>query len=813
MLHDLRTAVRSILKDRWLSAAAVFALALGIGVNATVFTLVNAVLIRGLPFHDSASLYVLGIHRTTNTGPVRAGSVSIQELEDWRSQARSFAGMAGFSQYAVNISDDRAMPEQQTAARVSENLFRLLGQQPLLGRDFGPADGLKDAERVVILGNTLWKNRYAADPNVLGKAIRINGEPAVIVGVMPPGIKFPTRAELWTQVIPNAENLNRTRREYSVVGRVRPGVDHGEAGTELSGIATRLAAEYPDTNKDVTAVMQTFNERFNGGEIRVVFLALQGAVAFVLLIACANVANLQLSRAIHRAREVAVRVALGATRWRVVRQLLVESVLLGCLGGLLGLLIAVAGVRMFDAAVADVGKPYWIVFTMDYVVFGFLAAICVLTGILFGIVPAMQISKTNVNELLKEGGRGTAGSGRTRWLSGTMVVVELALTLVLLVGAGLMVRSFMKLYTADLGMPTEHLMTMRMILPETKYPTPEARMAFFDQVSPRVQSLAGVEAVAITTSVPGFGAGRRRMEIDGRPPVTRWQDYPDVAATVVSSDFFRATGIPLLRGRSLTEKDGAPGAEVVVVDERFVASHFSGDDPIGRRIRFPNAPSAKGQPEPVWRTIVGISRTVADLPEPGSTRPSGAVYIPHRQEPPAGAGLIVRSRLDPAAVMNAVRREVQRVDPDQPVFTVQTIDQMMAQATWPYRIFGSLFAIFALIALVLSAVGLYAVMAYSVTQRTPEIGVRMALGADRRRVSWLVMRRGLAQLTIGLALGLAGAYALSRVLTELLVSGVTPQDPVTFAAITVLLSGVAIAACLIPAYRATRVDPLAALRE
>ena len=813
MIHDLRTAVRSILKDRWLSIAAVFALALGIGVNATVFTLVNAVLIRGLPFQDSGSLYVLGAHRTTATGPVRPGPVSYQELLDWRSQARSFVDMAAFSQYPVNIADDRAMPEEQTSARVSENLFRLLGQQPLLGRDFSPTDGQKDAQRVVILGNTLWRNRYGGDPGVLGKAIRLNGEPAVIVGVMPPGIKFPTRAELWTQVIPVPENLNRNRREYSIVGRVRPGTSRAEAQTELAGIAGRLAAEYPDTNKELTGVMQTFNERFNGGEIRILFLALQGAVGFVLLIACANVANLQLSRSIQRAREVAVRVALGATRWRVVRQLLVESVLLGAIGGAFGLLLAMAGVRMFDAAVADVGKPYWIEFRMDFVVFAFLAAICVVTGILFGIVPALQISKSNVNDLLKEGGRGNAGSRRTRWLSGTMVVVELALTLVLLVGAGLMVRSFMKIYTADFGIPTDHLMTMRMQLPATKYPTPEARMAFYDRLSPRLDAIAGVEAVAITTSVPGFGAGRRRMEVEGRPAVSKWEDHPEIASTIVSSGFFRTTGIAILRGRALTSDDGSPGSEVLVVDDRFVATYFPGEDPIGRRVRFPNPPGTTGRPQPVWRTIVGISRTIDDLPEPGGTRPAGSVYIPYRQEPPSGGGLLVRSRLDPAAVMNVVRREVQQVDADQPVFTVQTIDQMMTRATWPYRVFGSLFAIFALIALVLSAVGLYAVMAYSVTQRTPEIGVRMALGADRRRVSWLVLRRGLVQLAIGLSIGLAAAYALSQVLEELLVNGVTPHDRITFASITVLLSAIAIAACLIPALRASRIDPLVALRE
>ena len=812
MLQDLRTAIRAILKDRWLSAAAVFALALGIGVNATVFTLVNAVLIRGLPFQDSASLYVLGTQRLPVDGSPNLGSVSYQEVLDWRSQARSFVDMAAFTQMSANIADDRAMPEQQNAARVSENLFRLLGQQPLLGRDFMASDGQKGAERVVILGNGVWKNRYAADPNILGKGIRINGEPATIIGVMPPGMKFPTRAELWTQIIPAAESP-RNRREYAVAGRLRPGVSLAQAQTELSGIAARLAAEYPDTNKDVGAAMQTFNERYNGGPIRTVFLALQGAVGFVLLIACANVANLQLSRSIHRAREIAVRVALGATRWRIVRQLLVESVLLGFLGGALGLLIAVGGVRLFDAAVADVGKPYWIVFTMDYVVFGFLGTVCVLTGILFGTLPALQVSKTNVNELLKEGGRGNAGSRRAGWLSGTMVVVELALTLVLLVGAGLMVRSFITLYTVDLGMATEQLMTMRMALPSTKYPNAEKRMAFYDQLTPKLASIPGAEAVAVTTGVPGFGGGSRRIEIEGRSVPSKWEDRPEVAATVVSPEFFRATGVEVVRGRPFAETDGAPGSEVLVVDQRFAAEHFPGEDPIGRRVKFPIREPSPKDPAPVWRTVVGISRTVEDLPNPGQTRLAGSLYIPYRQDPPAGAVLLVRSRLDPTAMMNAVRREVQLIDPDQPVFTVQTLDQMLAQTTWPYRVFGSLFAIFALIALVLSAVGLYAVMAYSVTQRTNEIGVRMALGADRRRVSWLVMRRGLLQLSIGLTLGIGGALALSSVLTDLLAASVRPRDPLTFVSITVLLSVVAVAACLIPARRASRVDPLVALRE
>lgn len=811
MLHDLRAAFRVILKDRWFSAAAILALGLGIGANATVFTLVNAVLIRGLPFPDSGSLYVLGTQQLQAGGQSRSGNVSYQEWQDWKAQSRAFADMGGFTQVSMNVADASQMPEQQRGARLTSNMFRLLGQQPLLGRDFAEDDGRAESPLVVILGHTLWKNRYHSDPNVLGTPIRINGEPATVIGVMPPGIKFPTNAELWTQVVPVAESGKRNIRGLAIAGRVRPGVSRAEAQAELRDIGARLAAEHPDTNKDIGVRLETFNERFNGGEIRTVFLALMGAVGFVLLVACANVANLQLSRGIHRAREMAVRVALGATRWRVVRLLLVESVLLGCLGGLLGLLLAAGGVRLFDAAVADVGKPYWIAFTIDYVVLSYVAAICVVTGILFGLAPALQVSRTNVNDLLKEGGRGQAGGRRARWMSGTMVVIELALTIVLLVGAGLMVRSFMQLYNADLGIPTEHLMTMRLILPSAKYKTPETRIAFYDRLAPRLSSIAGAESVAVATFIPGFGSQQRRMEIDLRPVPSRWEDRPEVSTVIVSPTYFETTGIDILRGRALTDKDGTAGSEAMIVNERFAAEHFAGEDPLGRRIRFPGQTAPASLP-PVWHTIVGISRTVGLTPDNSQT-PASFAYLPHRFDPPSGALLLVRSRLDPGAIMNAARREVQAVDPDQPVFTVQTMEQIQAQATWPYRVFGTLFAIFALIALVLSAVGLYAVMAYSVTQRTQEIGVRMALGAGTRRVMWLVLRRGLVQLTIGLALGLAGALALSQVLTSLLVVGVPARDPVTFAVITTLLAAVAVAACLIPARRATRVDPLVALRD
>ena len=813
MLRDLRYALHLIAKDRWYSVVAIVALALGIGVNATVFTLVNAVLIRGLPYKDSGRLYMLSSQRLQGG---RSG-VSPLDLQDWKAQAKSFTAIGAFTGAGGNIADDRAAPQQVRAQRLTPNVFSLLGQQPLFGRDFAPGDDAPGAERVVLLGYSVWKNRYGDDRSIVGKTLRIDGKPATIIGVMPEGMMFPSNAEIWMPLVPVPED-KRTSRYLNVFGRLRDDSSRKQAQTEMNGIAARLAAAYPDTNKDYAAVtVETFSERFNGGNIRTVMLAMMGAVSFVLLIACANVANLLLSRSVHRSREIAVRIALGATRWRVVRQLLVESICLGVMGGVLGLGLAAIGVRLFDRAVTDSGKPYWVIFTMDYTVFGFLAVICVLTGVIFGLAPALQVTKTNVNEVLKEGGRGNAGGVRARWLTGTMVVLELALTLVLLVGAGLMIRSFLKLYTIDTGIKTENLLSIGLGLSGTKYPNADARRAFYDNFAPRLASIPGAQAVAFSTSVPPFGAGRRGLELEAGPVRKPDEQAVQVSTVIVSPAFFDAVGVQLRRGRVFHETDGNPGSETVIINERLAAEFFKGQDPIGRRLRFVQPPPAQGQtppatppPVPVWRTIVGISPTIRHANQQDA-EPTNVVYIPLRQEPTGFTNLLVRTSLPPGSLMSAVREQMRSVDPDQPVQNVQTMAQLLDRQMWPYRVFGTLFAVFAVIALVMSAVGLYAVMAYSVTQRKTEIGVRMALGANAANVRWLILRRGLVQMGIGLTLGLAAAYGLSRVLRTLLVQ-VTPTDPLTFAVITVILTVVAISACLIPARRASRVDPLVALR-
>ena len=812
MIRDLRFALHLIAKDRWYSAVAIIALSLGIGVNATVFTLVNAVLIRGLPYKDAHQLFMVSTTRKDNPRP---GGVSLLDFREWQAQSKSFSALAAGANGGSNLSGDGVAPQQAAGAAMTWNAFSLLGEPPMLGRDFQPSDEQPGAERVVLIGNKLWKSRYAEDRNVIGRTVKIDGTAATIIGVMRDGMEFPNNNEFWTPINPTADQQKRSVRFLQAFGRLRPEISREAATTEMNGISARLTAAFPETNADLTGVaIQTFNERMNGPQIRIVFLSLLGAVGFVLLIACANVANLLLSRSVHRSREIAVRIALGATRWRIIRQLLVENVCLGVISGVLGLGLAVIGVRLFDNATAATGKPYWMVFSMDYMVFAYLLAISVLTGLLFGLAPALQVTKTNVNEVLKEGGRGNAGGRRAQWLTGTMVVVELSLTLVLLVGAGLMMRSFFKFYSLDPGIETANLMNMRISLPDTKYKTPDDRRSFYDRLEQKLAAVPGLKASTLSTAVPMFGSQRRGLELEGAPPRKPEEQAPTVATVVATPAFFDTVGVQLLRGRVFNATDGNPGSENVIINDKLAAEFFKGEDPIGRRIRFAQGQARPGTPPPpvpVWRTIVGISPTIRHT-QAQENASQAAVYVPLRQEPTGFVNLMVSSQLPPGSVMNAVRTQVQDLDPDQPVFRIQTYDDMMRQQTWPYRVFGSLFTIFAVIALVMSAVGLYSVMAYSVTQRKAELGVRMALGANAGNVLWLVFRRGLWQMGLGLGLGLAAAFGVSRVLQSLLVNDVSATDPVTFAAITALLTVVATAACLIPARRATRVDPLVALR-
>jgi len=807
LLQDLRFAARLLVKDRWFTAVAVVALALGIGVNATVFTFVNAVLIRGLPFNDPDRIMSIAgrnMARGTDMG------VSYLDFEDLRQAQKSFSGLAAFNGSTMNVSDEGRVPERYQGPYISANAFGLIGQRPLLGRDFLPEDDKAGAPAVAILGNSIWKLRYGADPAILGRTIRINDVPTTVVGVMPEGMKFPFGADLWLPLsqMPNLTTQKRSQHfALQLFGRLADGATEKGAQAELSGIAARLAHDFPDTNKDVGVTVMDFNERTNGGPIKLIFLSLMGAVAFVLLIACANVANLLLARSAQRVREVGVRVSLGATRWRIVRQLLVESVLLAALSGVLGFLIALGGTRWFEAVTQDVGKPYWIHFTMDGRVFAFFAAICLATGVIFGLAPALHISRTDINEVLKEsGGRSGSGGIRARRWTGALIVVEVALTLVLLAGAGYMMRSFLTLYRLDVGVETSRLLTLNMVLPDRKYPTPEQRAAFYHRLDERLAAIGSIRGGTIATNAPAGGGQQYRLAIDGRPTPAGEQP-PQVGRVVVGPRYFDAVGLTLRRGRVFADTDGTAGHEVAIVNQRFATMHFANEDPIGRRIKLATDPPAS--PEPAWMTIVGVTPNVRQrsLQEPD---PDPVVYVPYRSAPLPFMMMIVRAQGQPGSLASTLREEVRALDADLPLFGIRTLDESLAQQRWPFRVFGTMFAMFATIALVLSAVGLYAITAYSVAQRTQEIGVRMALGAQAPQVWWLVIRRSLVQLAAGLAIGIAGAFGVGALLRSIVLG--SANDPLTLVAIATLFVGVSLAACFWPARRATRLDPVSALR-
>lgn len=805
---DVRYALRRLVRDRSLTVMAAAALALGIGANTAVFTVVNAVLIRGLPYDDPQRIVSVSGRDLASGEPL---GVSLPDFEDFRAAASSFSGLAAFSvRDTANLSGAGRAPEQVNAALVTPNTFGLLGQPLLLGRDFLPDEGQRGAPRTVILGHRVWRDRYGGDPGVLGRVVRVNGEPATVVGVMPEGVRFPVDSDTWLPLRPTAALNLRDNRMLATVGRLAPGVGLEAADAEMRTIAARLQAAYPDTNEAAGAFVQTFNDMVNG-DAALLVATLMGAVVFVLLIACANVANLLLARSAQRAREVALRVAQGATRWAVVRQLLVESLALAVPSGAAGLGLGLAGVRLLDVLTQDVGMPYWVEFTADPAVFAFFVLVCIGTSLLFGLAPALHVSGVPVAALLQEGGRSGSGGARARRLTAAMVVVEVALTVVLLSGAGLMMRSFQELNRLDLGLDPDRVLIGTVTLPGRAYPEEQDRIRFMEQVRRRLNAMPGVRAATFADAPPLGGGAVQTLEVNGRP-AAGGTPAPEVLALRVGERYFESLDAPLLRGRGLTFDDGRFGAApAVVVNERFAARFLPGADVLGRRIRL----RWPGDPPGPWLTIVGLGPTIRQ--RAAETDPDPVVYLPYRQVDP---GPVVQQSFvlhaltagPPASFVPHMREAVRAGAPDQPVSGAQPLSTMLRDNLWTYVLFSGLLTVFAAVALVLSSIGIHSVTAYSITQREHEIGVRTALGARPGQVVWAVVRRTLAQVGAGLALGAAGGFAASRVIQGLLVQ-VSPADPATLAAVLAVLAGVTTAACVGPARRAAALDPVAALRS
>src|SRR5262245_22369262 len=808
ILQDIRYGLRMLLKSPSVSIVATIALALGIGANTAIFSVVNAVLLRPLPFPNSDAL--MSIFERDDTRGVVRGSYSFPNFFDLREQNHVFEHVASYHDSDF-IMTGRGEPVHLQGGMVTADLFNVLGTTPMLGRTFLPdEDKPTETGRVVVLSERLFASRFNSDASILNQQITLDGKSYTIIGVMPHGFEFPVQndpLELWTTIADDAAGntpitAQRGAHFLRVIGRLKSGVTAGQAQAEADAIAARLEQQYPDTNTHKGIRVESALKALVG-DVRPALLILLGAVACVLLIACANVANLLLARAMTRHKEMAVRSALGASRLRVVRQLLTESVLLSLAGGVLGLGLAV----WWSDLLIALGKqdiPRAIQVGLDWRVLGFTLGVSVLTGLIFGLVPALHLSKTELTESLKEG-RGAGAAAKRNRIRGVLVVAELAIAVVLLVGAGLLIQSLWRLQHVNSGLQPENILTFNVSLPDVRYSS-EKQARFFNDLMARMRSLPGVQSAGAVMPLPlsgdRFGIS---FEIEGRPVAKK--DQPSADVFIVEPNYFRTMGIPIIKGRDFEDRDEHKSTPVIIVTETFARQFFPGEDPVGKRIK-PGL-STWDDEKSTMREIIGV---VADIRSRAlNTEPKPTYYLPQSQVPFPQLIGVVKSSNDPRLLTNSVGREVRAMDAELPVFSVKTMDEYISSSIAAPRFNTTLLSIFAAVALVLTIIGLYGVMSYSVAQRTNEIGIRMALGAQARDVLRLIVTDGLKMVLVGLVLGISGALALTRLLATL-VFGITTRDPTTFLAIAGLLSIVAMLACYIPAWRATRVDPLEALR-
>jgi putative ABC transport system permease protein len=810
--QDVRYGARVLAKHKAFTFVAVLTLALGIGANTAIFSVVNELLLRPLPYRDADRIVMLW--EVTPSGR-HQNTTSRANFMGWREQSQSFENIAAFSDQRANLTG-AGDPEEVSMQIASSGLFNVLGVDAILGRTFTKEDIQPGAPRVAVLGHGLWQRKFGGDRGVVGKPITLGGEPYTIIGVVPSNFQWHIRsrsgtgkpAEVWT-ILTMPTTTDRTQgawrgRFLSTVGRLKPGVTREQADAELKTIEARLAADFPESNKGYSAEVIPVREQLVGN-VRPVLWLLLGAVGFVLLIACANVANLLLARAASREKEIAVRTALGASRSRIVRQLLTESILLAALGGVCGLALAWWGIQALVAiSPRDLVNLQGV--GLNLTVLGWTLGIALLTGILFGLVPALEATRVDLNDTLKEGGKGSSGqSARSRGLRGALVVAEVALALVLLVSAGLLVKSFSRLRNIDTGFRQDNVLTFLVPVPATKYKEDLQFVTFFRQAEERIRALPGVKAVGMVNYLPLYGGlgSATGFTVEGRPAPSPGEE-PGTSVRVADAGYFGAMDIPLLRGRNFASHEDAELHDVILVSESFAQKYFPGEEVLGKRIAVEMFAD-----KPPMTEIIGVVGDVrydslTDAAEP-------TVYFPTPVLTYSFMTFVVHTSGDPAEMAPAVRREIGALDPDQPISDVRTMTQVMAETVGRARFSTLLFGLFAGLATLLAAVGIFGVMNYSVTLRTREIGLRMALGAQPTRVLVLVLRQGLVLTLVGIGIGLLGALALTRVMSSLLF-GVDATDPLTFAAIVPLIAIVSLVACYIPARRATRIDPLVALR-
>ena len=814
--RDLRFAARGLWRSPGFTAITVATLALGIGANTAIFSVVNAVLLRPLAYRDPAQLVALrGVVEVRGLDDVRN---SAPEYEDYRTEIPALADVAAAWPININLTE-RGDPERIQASVVSSNYFRVLGTAPALGRDFTPDDDQGRIGYVAIISWELFQRRFGGDRSVVGKTVRLDDDPMTIVGVMPRAFRHPLETstspmEVWAPVeLANTDPQfigDRRARVFEVIGRLKPGATVAEAQSQLDALSRQLGSRYPDVYPAALgwrAAVLPLSERVVGN-VRPALLVLLGAVAFVLLIGCANVANLMLARATGRGREIAIRTALGGDRLRLMRQLLTESLLLAVLGGALGLLLAVWGTSALGR-LATLYLPRAQTIAIDGPVLAFTAVLILVTGVAFGLFPALQASRPDLQDVLKDSAKGSAGGARTR-MRAVLVVAEVAVALVLLAGAGLLLRSFQRLVAVDPGFDPQRLLTMQVWLPvpndnaKGRYATQQQRVGFYDRALAAVRQVSGVTGAALVSRLPYSGRTDSRFKIEGRP-VADAQLLPSAELRLVSPDYFRTMAIPVLQGEAMPDGADSLSSTYAMVNRTLAEREWKGESPVGRRIQL----QLFGGEGP-WVTIVGV---VNDVRQGAPDQPPlPEFYVSYRLCAGQQMSLVARTTGDPDALADRIVGAIRSVDPTQPVFGVTSMDRLLANAEAERRFSLLLLSLFAAIALLLSSLGIYGVMAYSTSQRRHEIGIRMALGAATPDVLRLVLRQGMRLVLIGLAIGLFGAWALSRVLAGQLY-GISARDPITYAAVATLLGAVAFAATWLPARRATRVDPMISLRS
>jgi putative ABC transport system permease protein len=798
--QDLRYSARMLLKKPGFALIAVFTLSMGIGANTAIFSVVNSVLLRPLPYPNAERLMTIWEDHRARNGPVNEWT-SPPGFEDWRDQAKSFDHVVALQNWQPTLTG-QGEPEQLFGAQVSHDTFAMLGVTPALGRSFSPEEDQRGVESVVIISHKLWRQRFGADPSLVGKRISLNGESREVIGVMPAGFKFPiiAGADIWRPIKPAlGPGCQRGCITVRVMARLKPGAAEGQARAELNSIAARIEQQFPDTNLKVGATLVPLHE-FLVGPVKTQMLALLVAVGFVLLIACANVANLLLARSATREKEIAIRASLGAGRWRIVRQLLSESLLLAVIGGTIGLLLAY-GLVVLLVGFSPQGTPRLDEIGMDLRVLGYTIGVTVLTGLLFGAAPVWQLFKADLNQSLRDSGKGlqVARSGRRAFSA--LVIAETAMALMLLVGAGLLIRSFIRLQRVDPGFNPRNVLTAVVTLPQAVYPERTQIAPFYSRLLERVKALPGVRTAAAVSSLPLAGNDNDAgFLIEGRPEPNPDQ-RPVAWISSVSQDYFRAMGMRLVAGREFNERDTENSPKVVIISEAAARRHFPNENPVGKRI-------GNGRPDG-WREIVGVTADVKHFGLNQDARVS--MFFPHTQQPTRRMFIVARAAAEPLSLSSALRGAVAAIDKNLAVSNISAMEEITAQSIGQERYTLLLLGTFSALALLLAVAGIYGVMSYAVAQRTHEIGVRMAVGAQTRDVLKMVVIQGMALVSVGVGIGLASSLALTRFIRGLLF-GVSATDPMTFAGVAALLALVALVACYVPARRASKVDPLVALR-